>query len=142
MKRYRFRLDTVLRVRRIEEERAVAQLAQAQRKEQEAKRLQMSRLERYQTMKPPVGVRTTEVFIADRTHIELVASSVVAAATAHEIAVVNVEEHRTSWSQAAGRVTSLENLEERDRLEYDFELNKAETAALDDLTSARRGRKQ
>ncbi|MBI1844107.1 MAG: flagellar export protein FliJ [Actinobacteria bacterium] len=142
MKRYRFRLDPVLRVRRVEEERSVAVLAQAQRAEQRAQQLQISRFERYHSISTPIGTRSAPEFLAERAQIELVAAGVVAAAAAHELAVIEVNESRRSWAEAAGRVTSLENLDERHRGEHLIEVNKAETAALDELTSARFGRQR
>ncbi len=142
MKRYRFRLDPVLRVRRVEEERSVAVLAQAQRSEQRAQQLQVSRFERYHLIPTPIGTRSAPEYLADRARIELVAAGVVAAAAAHELAVIEVNESRRIWAEAAGRVTSLENLDERHRGEHLIEVNKAETAELDELTSARFGRQR
>ncbi|MGK2959407.1 MAG: flagellar export protein FliJ [Acidimicrobiales bacterium] len=140
MKRYRFRLDTVLRVRRVEEERAIAELSQAQREKQRTQEIQLARLEAYNNMAPSDGSQPTTTFLANRAHLELGAASVVTAGAAHEVAELQVDECRDNWAEAAGRVTSLENLDERHRTEYLFEVNKAETAAIDDLTSARYGR--
>lgn len=142
MKRYRFRLEPVLRVRRIEEERAVAEFAEAQRAEQRAQHLQISRFEHYNSIPEPVGILSADAFLADRAVLERAAAGVVAAAGVHRLASIELEERREGWATAAGRVTSLENLEERHRGEHLLEVNRAETAELDELNSARFGRKQ
>lgn len=137
MRRYRFRLDPVLRMRRIEEERAIAELAEAQRAEDRANRLRIARLERYEHLPYAHGVVSTSELLCHRDQWERAASAVVSAGAEHLLAVREVELRRSLWTKAAGKVTSLENLDERKREEHRFEANKAETAELDELTSAR-----
>ncbi len=140
MKRYRFRLEPVLRVRRIEEERALADFAEAQRAEQRTHHLQISRFEHYNSIPMPIGRLSAGELLADRAVLERAAAGVVLAAAAHRLAVIDLEARRADWARAAGRVTSLENLEERRRGEHLLEVNRAETAELDELNSARFGR--
>ena len=140
MKRYKFRLDTVLRVRRVEEDRAIAALADARRKLEAAEQTLQDTLDRYSTVPAASGPMSVIDLLRARAHQELVAASVVHAGTQrlHAEAVVDVQ--RDAWSAAAQRVAALERLDERRRGEHALEAQRQETIEVDDMVVARAGR--
>ena len=137
MKRYRFRLETVLRVRRIEEDQAAAELAIANRAMQLAELELDRRLEHYQSIESHVGTVSQERFLALRSQREHAANGVVAAGAARISAEAEVERKRELWAAAAMRVRALERLDERRREEHDIEVQRAEIVTLDEVFAAR-----
>ena len=82
MKKYKFRLDAVLRVRRIEEEQALADLLAANRALAEAEAELDRRLDHYRTVQLPAGALAHDRYVAARNQQDLAAGGVVAAGTA------------------------------------------------------------
>lgn len=141
MKAYRFRLDTVLRVRRIEEGRAVAALADANRALVAADEHLNQGLDRYRRVEDPTGSLPATSFLAARARQDLVASSVVAAGTGKLRAEAHVDIRRDEWSAAATRVAALERLDERRREEHALEVSRHEILEVDDMVSGRVARR-
>jgi flagellar protein FliJ len=137
MKRYQFRLDAVLRVRRIEEERAAVELATANRAlllaEQELDR----RLEHYRGIDRVPGPLPHDRFIAQRSRREQAAAAVVSAGAARISAEAEAERKRELWAAAAMRVRALERLDERRRAEHEAEVVREEIITLDEVFAAR-----
>ena len=140
MKRYKFRLDTVLRVRRVEEDRAIAALADARRKLEAAEQALQDTLDRYSTVPAASGPMTVIDLLRARAHQELVAASVVHAGTERLRAEAVVDVQRDAWSAAAQRVAALERLDERRREEHALEAQRQETIEVDDMVVARAAR--
>jgi flagellar export protein FliJ len=140
MKRYQFRLDTVLRVRRVEEDRAIAALAAARRKLDAAEATLQDTLDRYSTVPEPSGPMSVIELLRARAHQELVAASVVHAGAERLRAEAVVELQRKEWSAAAQRVAALERLDERRREEHAVEAQRQETIEVDDMVVGRAGR--
>ena len=140
MKRYTFRLDTVLRVRRVEEDRAVAALADARRQLDAAERALEDTLDRYGAMPAPSGTVALHELLQARARQELVAASVVHAGTQRLRAESIVDLQRAEWSAAAQRVAALERLDERRRAEHALEAQRQETIEVDDMVVARAAR--
>ena len=142
MKRYAFRLESVLRVRRVEEDRAVAALAAARRQLEAAERTLQSTLDRYSVVPSASGALPLADLLRSRAHQELVAASVVHAGTERLRAEAVVETQRAAWSAAAQRVAALERLDERRRAEHALEAQRQETIEVDDMVVARAGRSE
>ena len=140
MKRYKFRLDTVLRVRRVEEDRAVAALAAARRQLDAAEQTLQDSLDRYTGVPAAQGPLPLDALLRARAHQELVAASVVHAGTQRLRAEAIVEVQRAEWSAAAQRVAALERLDERRRAEHALEAQRQETIEVDDMVVARAAR--
>ena len=137
MKRYKFRLEAVLRVRRIEEEQAAAELAAANRALHLAEAELDRRLAHYQEIDGERGALPHDRFIAQRSQREHAANGVVAAGAARISAEAEVERTRELWAAAAMRVRALERLDERRREEHDTEVLRDEIITLDEVFAAR-----
>jgi flagellar export protein FliJ len=142
MKRYRFRLETVLRVRRTQEDQAKAALLLANRAVADAETELTHRIDHYQGMHPTPGPRSLDAVMAERFIHELAATAVLDAGKARHLAIAAANDRRTEWSEAASRVSALERLDGRRREEYALELAREETAAVDDLVTGRFGRQR
>jgi flagellar export protein FliJ len=137
VKRYRFRLEAVLRVRRVEADRAAAQLAVANRAVHEAEAEVDRRLVHYQAIAAAAGPVATEAFVAERSRRELAAKAVVAAGAALAAAQADADASRALWSAAAMRVRALERLDERRQAEHDVDVRRDEVVTLDEAFAAR-----
>ena len=114
-RRPRSRLATLLRVRRIAEEAARAQLgAAAAQQALAATALQRSReqLAAASALDAPAPV---EQFLWGRSRMEARAASVHRAVVTEAASRQALEESRCLWSEAAQRMTAIERLEERAR---------------------------
>ena len=137
MNRYRFRLESVLRVRRIEEDRAVAALAESLRDLTAAEERLERRFDAYRDAERRTESMSIEELLRNRDRLANLAASVVAAGTARLEASVVVDERRAEWSAAAMRVSALERLDERRRDEHRLEANRQEIIEADDMVIAR-----
>jgi flagellar export protein FliJ len=137
VKRFRFRLEQVLRVRRLQEDRARAALLAANRDAHEAAVRVEAALAEYQTRSFPGGVQTYEAFERALFLLDTAASSVELERRAYREALVVVDERRNEWMDARRRVHALERLEERRRAEHELDNRRAEDRLVDDLVVAR-----
>lgn len=137
MKRYRFDLDAVLRVRRIQQDAAQALLMSARLGYEGSEVVLDQAVERYRVRSQATGPATAAQWRAGRTDAELTAASVMAAGVAREVARTQMEEHRDALREARMRVTALERLDERRRDEHALESRRAEEAEVDELVTAR-----
>lgn len=138
MSRYRFRLETVLRVRRVEEERAKRALLEANTALRAAVERRDRTRERYRaftargrevrTVCELQGERLEAGFLAD----EAAAAQKAAISVASDAALARVQ-----WSKAARQVAILERLDERRRAEHAVEEQRAEIAFVDDIVTGR-----
>jgi flagellar export protein FliJ len=140
MKRYSFRLETVLKIRRIEEEQAKAALTQANHAITTAETEFKTRVDNYGLIGTPAGPRNLHDFMTQRHHHAAAAAAIVAGASAVHTAKADAETARGTWNQAASRVTALENLDERSRAEHALEAAKEADMEIDDLVTSRHGR--
>jgi len=141
MKRYKFRLEQVLRVRRMEEEQARASLLAANAELNRAGERLRDRTERYHTMVAPIGPSQLTEFLAWRQRHQAAATAVIDAGTAVQSATSQAAERRDGWSAAASRVTALERLDERRRAEHAAEAEREFDQEIDDLVTSRHGRR-
>ena len=137
MKRFRFRLEQVLRVRRLQEDQAKNALLAANRDAHDAAVLVNNRLAEYATRSFPTGTRSYEEFERALFLLDSAAGAVDVARIAHRDSLVVVSERRDEWTASHRRVAALERLEERRRDEYAIESRRAEDRLVDDLVVAR-----
>jgi len=139
MKKYSFRLAKVLRVRRIEEERAAARLAAAHMianaaaaREAESRHALASRCARH-------GLQPAASFLS-RTETTMLAGEALSDARADvRQAEEDVETRRDEWSSAAARVSALEHLDERGLSAHVVDRRRDETKTADDIVTTRGG---
>lgn len=136
-KRFRFRLETVLRVRRVAEEQARAQLMVANRDVMRAATEMHNRSDRYDTLPRPTGAQTRAevddlIFTLDHA-----AHAVTWSRAAHTAAVARADYARSEWAAAEQRVRALERLEERAREAHATEVRRADDRLADELATTR-----
>jgi flagellar FliJ protein len=140
MKKFRFRLDQVLHVRRVQEDRARFQLLSANRDAHLASALVDERLAAYAERRLPTGTQSFEDFERAVFRLDAAAGAIGVARARHREALVVVDERRAEWTDARRRVAALERLEERRRAEHAVEVQRAEDQLVDDLVVARHAR--
>jgi flagellar biosynthesis chaperone FliJ len=140
MKRFRFRLDQVLHVRRVQEDRARFELLSANRDAHLAAVRVDERLADYAGRRMPTGPQSHADFERAVFLLDSGAASVGVARASHRDALDVVDARRTDWTDARRRVAALERLEERRRTEHAIEVQRAEDQLVDDLVVARHAR--
>jgi flagellar protein FliJ len=137
MKRYQFRLASVLRVRRIQEEQARAELLAANQSVRTAHLHLASRVGHLESLPKSVAVASTPTFLANHARLASVASSISLARIAKQVAEEAATEKRLAWQVTAQRVESLERLDDRARTEHGLETQRAADQEVDDLVVSR-----
>ena len=140
MKRFRFRLDQVLHVRRVQEDRARFALLSANRDAHLAAVRVDERLADYAARRMPPGPQPYAEFERAVFMLESGAAAVGVARASHREALTVVDARRVDWTDARRRVAALERLEERRRAEHAIEVQRAEDQLVDDLVVARHAR--
>jgi flagellar export protein FliJ len=137
------RLNTLLRVRRIQEEARRGRLAGEVAAERRAQQVLEQTNERYAApvAEQLVAPTTVEGFMAVRRHRGALAGSVCAARTSVDGAAQVTVLARRDWSEAAMRMAALERLEDRAREAASTERLAAEQRTSEESSSAlhRRG---
>jgi flagellar export protein FliJ len=142
LKKFQFRLQSVLRVRRIQEDLARARLLTANAAAHEAERAVDARLARYYDLERPAGLQVEPLFTRAWSHLDLAADAVDVAREQRIEALATVAERRAEWSEASMRVAALERLEDRQRAEHAVEVQRDEDRLVDDLVVSRHRREQ
>ena len=140
MKRFRFRLEQVLRVRRLQEDMARAALQHANLDARRAADAVNARIEEYGAAARPEGAQSYDTFNRMQSHLDNAAGAITVARGLYLEALGVVKERRAEWAAARQRVAALERLEQRRRDEYDIEARRAEDRLVDDLVVARHAR--
>jgi flagellar biosynthesis chaperone FliJ len=138
VKRYRFRLEQVARVRHIQEEQARAELLVARQRLVDAGADLSRRIERLDGRTPRRGRSSVNGFRAERTEGEVLARAVTAARLAEANARLLVHQRVDEWSAAAREVSTLERLDVRSRAEHDADAARDVQRELDDIVTSRR----
>lgn len=138
MKRYRFRLETVARVRRVREEQARADLLESRRKLDEAQEEMRRRIESYDQRPRRRGAAPPSTFRAERDHDDRLADAVTAAMAAESAAQSLMFRRVDEWVAAARETAALDRLDRRRREEHEAEALREEQRELDDLAAGRR----
>lgn len=137
MKRYRFRLAQVERVRRIQEEQARAELLVARQRLIDAGADLSARVDRFDGRPVRSGATGASRFRAERTHEEMLAQAVTLARVAEANARLLVNRRVDEWTVAAREVSTLERLDARAREEHEAEAARDAQRELDDLVTSR-----
>lgn len=140
MKRFRFRLAQVLRVRRLQEDQARFALLDANRQAHAAAARLEAGIATYRQRALPIGAQSYDDFERNLFLLDSAAAAVVIAREEHRVALETVEERREVWMGARQRVAALERLESRRRDEHELEMRREEDRLVDDLVVARHGR--
>jgi flagellar export protein FliJ len=140
VKRYRFRLEQVMRVRRIQEDQARSLVVEARTRAADAAAVTLRRIEAYESHSSAGATVDAAGFLASRALHEAKAQAVLNAQVEEMEAREVVAQRLDGWSEAARRVSALERLDERRREEYDIELRRDEDAQVDDLVVSRQAR--
>ena len=135
--RYRFRLETVLRVRRVGEQSARQSLAVAVRQRLEAQQALSSASQWRNSLSSPLGPTSVEAFLSERAQVDRAVHAVGAARVRCEHAEIEMSERTAVWSEARARVRALERLDERRREEHLIEELRLEAKGMDELASMR-----
>jgi flagellar FliJ protein len=139
MRRYRFRLEQVLRVRRQEQDAArAAVLAATARTSAEDEALAERDLA-YAAGTTAHGSRSAADFVHVQEHRAALGRAVLEQRRRLQEAEVLLAQARTGWTAAAARVGALERLDERQRAEHAARALKEEEMVVDDLVVSRFG---
>ena len=137
MRRYRFRLEPVLRVRRQEQDAARgAVLAATALRHSEAQAL-VERDAAYTSALAAPGRRSAADFVRVQQHRAALGRAVLDQRTRVHEAEARLEQARAGWTAAATRVGALERLDERQRAEHTARAAKEEEMVVDDLVVSR-----
>lgn len=137
MRRYRFRLESVLRLRQAQEAQARDVLAAANAELRAALAARDAEARRYAGLPRPLGAMTADLLRQEHAAAALVAATLVHAQQVVSAAAARAAEAQVAWSAAAQRVAVLERLDERRRLEHADEARGREIAEIDDLVTSR-----
>jgi flagellar FliJ protein len=137
MKRYAFRLAKVLRVRRIEEEQAAAQLAAARAAAVPAAAKEAGAAHALAARCARGGLQPAVSFLAWAETTMLAGEALSDARADVEATDEELEDRRQEWSSAAARVSALEHLDERGRDAHELERRRDEAKTTDDIVNTR-----
>jgi flagellar export protein FliJ len=137
VKRYRFSLESVLNVRRTQEEAARQHLAAANLNLWQSRAALITETERYQARTEASGPCDLDSFRASRLGAEHAAGRVAAAHRRVESAGLAATTRRAEWSDAARQVAALERLDERRQSEWHTEFRRQEDVEVNDMVTAR-----
>jgi flagellar biosynthesis chaperone FliJ len=132
MKRYHFALETVLRVRRAQEEAAAFALAHANQQLRHAQAAHQAAILRCEGVVLDQSQQDHESFRRERDVTERRAAAVLVAQGVVDAATEEAEARYADWAAAAKLVAAVERLDERRRQEWRVEEQRAEMAAIDE----------
>jgi flagellar protein FliJ len=137
MKRYRFRLESVLRVRRIQEDVARGELARATlalRTAEAALEAGREHLDRLSHEPSPIGPEAWQarrrILLSAADEVEQLVHGMTAAASERDA-------RQAALAEARSRVRALERLDERRRAQHDLEAARLDERTVDELVTAR-----
>jgi flagellar export protein FliJ len=140
LKRFRFRLEQVLRVRRLQEDMARAELMHAHREARAAADRVNSRIAEYANAPRPRGEQAYDDFHRVQFHLDNAAGAITVARAGYQHTLGVVDDRRADWAAARRRVAALERLETRRRDEHTIEARRDDDRLVDDLVVARHSR--
>jgi flagellar export protein FliJ len=140
LKRFQFRLEQVLRVRRVQEDIARGALMLANREAQVAADAVTARIAEYTDAARPAGAQSYDTFNLMQSRLDNAAGAITVARAEYRQRLEIVEARRSEWAAARMRVAALERLEERRRAEHAVDVRRAEDRLVDDLVVARYAR--
>lgn len=140
MRRYRFRLEPVLRVRRMQEDAARGELLAATAAIRVQEQRLAERTEAYELSLKPSETQTCADFLFEQSRRSSFAAAVLEQRGQVREAQTQAAQAREAWSEAAARVGALERLDERQRSEHTAQMQKEDELTTDELVVSRHGR--
>jgi flagellar FliJ protein len=137
VRRHDFRLATVLRVRRAQEESARARLLRGNRRVQQAAESHDRSVLHYRMVPQSNGAVAATVFRRERAASDLAAATLAHAGTQLTSAQSQAAVARGQWQEAAQRVEALERLERRVQEDARVDAARTEANAVDELVTSR-----
>ena len=139
MRRYRFRLEPVLRVRRQEQDVARGAVLAAQALAGAEAQALAERDRAYAEGTPAQQTRSAADFVFVQQHRAALGRAVLDQRQRLAQAQEGLAQARAGWTAAAARVGALERLDERQRAEHTARAVKEEELVVDDLVVSRFG---
>ena len=140
MKAYRFRLESVLRVRQLQERVAAQQLAVAVR-DLHCARARLARARRALAgLDAPTGLLTVGAVEWTQAQSDRMSETARQSADEAETAGEAARQATQAWGSARQRTAMLERLDERHLTLWRAELDRSEAVVLDDLSTGRKAR--
>jgi len=139
VRRYRFRLEPVLRVRRQEQDAARAAVLAATACACAEDESLAERDRAYAAGTRAHGSRSAADFVHVQEHRAALGRAVLDQRRRVQEAQLRLEQARTDWTAAAARVGALERLDERSRAEHTARALKEQELVVDDLVVSRFG---
>lgn len=133
MKKFKFGLNSVLRLRKMEEEHARMFLTESQAEVDRATAELDARLLAIGTSRPDPGRYRGPEFQDEREQLERHAIAVTAARSAEANALASMRTARSEWEEAAQRVRALERLNEKHHESWILEATKHAQIATDEI---------
>lgn len=137
MKRYQFRAEKVLRIRRLQEDIARATVVGARRDEDAAQTGLDASQQRYSELSSPPSAQTSAAFLMVRAQAGHRANAVTLARQHRQAAAEATAAALGSWRAAHRKVEGLERLDERRRADRHVEVRRDEDAQADEIVVAR-----
>jgi flagellar export protein FliJ len=134
---YRFRLDSVLRVRRLQEQAAAQRLALAARELHAAEAGLARARDALGGLSAPSGQVSADAVHWSQAQSARMSDTARQRAEEVEAADVATRQAKEAWGSARQRTAMLERLDERHVAVWRAELDRREVAERDDLTTAR-----
>jgi flagellar export protein FliJ len=142
VKRYRFPLHTVLRVRQSQEDIAGATLLEANRQVSASTEVLDATVVRHEQRPPIAGPMDSATFAARQARGAWSAAAVRHAENVRADAEQQANQARGLWQEAARRVKALERLDDRRRAEHHLLAERAGDRETDDIVVGRHGRER
>jgi len=133
VKKYRFGLNSVLRLRHLEEQQARASMLEQQRAVDEATEVLDARLAAIGAARPMPGRRQSSRFRDERDQLERHTDAVAAARASEANALAALRSARQVWEETAKRVRALERLDDRQRAAWLLDATRNAQAATDEI---------
>jgi flagellar export protein FliJ len=140
VKAYRFRLDSVLRVRQLQERAAAQQLAVAARELHAAEAGLARARGALDGLRAPSGRLGADAVHWTQAQSDRMSDTARRRTEQVEAAAAVARQAKEAWGGARQQTATLERLDERHVAVWRAELDRSEVAELDDLTTARAAR--
>lgn len=137
MKRYRFRLEQVVRIKRLEEDQARYDLARCNAVLGRAREALSFEQARYAALSVHVGVMSADGLENEMAVGALRAATLLEAERRMDSSEALVRTARSVWVERHRGVAVLKRLDDRRRIEHDLDAQREEAAAIDDMVTAR-----
>jgi flagellar FliJ protein len=137
MKKFKYRLEGVLRVRRLQEEYARARLLAANHDVQLAAMRVAARRDRYDQLARPLGSSSLDELQRARFGLEQSAAAIVWAEDQRRAAADVARAAHEDWAAAEQRVRALQRLRERAQEAHRREVQRDDDRLADDLATIR-----